>query len=299
MYPAPTRTRVARRWGVLGLSIAVAAGAVVLARPEVMGVLYVPDTTAAPAGLAAAAVAAAQGATGPATELGVAVLDRATGEIATGRLGEQPFYAASVAKLVVAADVLDRRRSDGLAVGDADLELVRHALGPSDDNAMNQLWTRFDGPGAAGRTAVRLGLTGTGGPSARSQWGEMLAPAVDVVRIWAHVLDELPAADRDTLLVPMNTAPPRAADGFDQQFGLRSTTVDGPGAPGAIAKQGWMCCVSDMYYLHSTGVVGQDQRFVIALLTRMPRGEGWTAARGELDTIAAAAVDALHPTRLS
>lgn len=287
MVPAVAGHRRSAWQGALRLSLGVAVGAVSLLPP---GGSSVP-----PAGLTAAAVAAAESAAGASTELAVAVQDRETGEIATGRLGERPFYMASVAKLLVAIDVLDRRRLDGLPVSDADIDLIHRALGPSDDDAMNALWTRFDGAGAAGRTGVRLALTGTGDPSDRSQWGEMLAAAVDIARLWTHVLDAMPPADRHLLLTPMDTAPTHAADGFDQQYGLRSTAVDGPGAPGAVTKQGWLCCFSGRYYLHSTGAVGTDQRYVVVLLATLPRGPGWAAARQELSTIAAAAVKVLVP----
>ena len=51
----------------------------------------------------------------------VAVFDRATGELAVGERGHERFYTASLAKLVVIVDVLDRRRTEGLQVTDADL----------------------------------------------------------------------------------------------------------------------------------------------------------------------------------
>jgi len=247
----------------------------------------------APAGLAQAAVDAAQATAQPSTELGVAVLDRVTGETAVGARGDEPFYAASLAKLVVTVDVLDRRRTEGLVVTDADMGLIRRALGPSDDSAMNALWVRFDGVGSAARMSADLGLTGTTAPVDPSQWGEMSVPAADFLRLYAHVLDGLPAADRDLVVGALAAAPPTAADGFDQAFGLLDPVVDGPGTPGVDAKQGWMCCFSGQYYLHSAGVVGPDERFVVVVLTRIPQGPGWVAGRAEVTAVAAAAVWAL------
>lgn len=244
-------------------------------------------------GLAPAAVVAAEAAGGR-TQLAVAVLDRDTGELAVGARGAEPYYTASLSKLVVAVDMLDRRHFEGLPVAGPDLELIRRALGPSDDSAMNTLWTRYDGAGAPRRVSQRLGLTGTSAPRRAGQWGEMSVPAADMVRIWRYVLETMPAADRDLLISAMSAAPARARDGFDQSFGLLSPAVDGPGGPGAVAKQGWMCCFSRQYYLHSAGTVGNDQRFVVALLTRVPRGPGWEAARQDLNRVAAAAVQALR-----
>jgi hypothetical protein len=238
-------------------------------------------------GLAAAAVQAASAAAGVQTELAVAVLDRGTGESAASPTGTAPVLTASLSKVVVAVDILDRRRLEGLVVTDFHIDRLRRALGPSDDSAMNALWSGFDGAGAAGRVAARLGLQATSGPGDPSQWGEVEMSASDTVTLWAYILNDMPAADRDLVISAMTAAPGRAADGFDQAFGLLAPEIR---AAGTAAKQGWMCCFSGTYYLHSAGVVGPDQRFVVALLTRQPRGPGWEAARQEMDRIAAAAL---------
>lgn len=270
------------------------------AQPPVPG--SAPELVSSPAptpeppprtGLAAAAADAAEDAASTSTDLAVAVLDRATGEVAVGDRGAEPFYTASLSKVVVAVDMLDRRRLEGLVVTEGDLDLVRQALGPSDDSAMNALWSRFDGAAAAGRVSARLQLKGTTNPRDPSQWGEMSVPAADTVRIWQYILDEMPGADRDLLISAMAAAPPRARDGFAQAFGLLSPAVNGPAGPGAVAKQGWLCCFSGEYYIHTTGAVGVDQRFLVALLTRVPRRPGWDAARQELTGIATAAVQAV------
>ncbi|GAA3218485.1 hypothetical protein GCM10017691_01310 [Pseudonocardia petroleophila] len=246
-----------------------------------------------PTGSAQAAVDAAQSTAAPTTELGVAVLDRTTGEAAVGDRGAEPFYTASLSKLVVAVDVLDRRRTEGLVVTDDDLDLIRRALGPSDDSAMNALWVRFDGVGAAARVSADLGLTGTTAPDDPSQWGEMSVSATDYLRVYDYVLGEMPADDRAVVVDALSAAPSIAADGFDQAFGLLDPVVDGAGGVGAHAKQGWMCCFSGQYYLHSAGTVGLDQRYVVSVLTRVPTGPGWSAARAEVTAVAAAAVEAL------
>lgn len=183
------------------------------------GQVPAPSSFATPApappstGLASAATSAAERAAGGSTQLAVAVLDRATGEISVGTRGTEPFYTASLSKVVLAVDILDRRRLEGLAVSERELQMIRRALGPSDDSAMNALWTHFDGPGAAGRVSRQLGLTATTAPRDRSQWGEMSVPAADTVRIWQYILDEIPAADRDLLItaMPRHPPPPRTA----------------------------------------------------------------------------------------
>src|SRR3954465_12585873 len=135
-----------------------------------------PDTPEPPpveSGLAQAAVNAAQEQAASATQLGVAVLARATGELAPGDRGHERFYTASLAKLIVIVDVLDRRRSEGLKVTDGDLALFRRALALSDDSAMNALWERFDGAAAVTRVSKRLGLEATRAPRVVGQWGQV------------------------------------------------------------------------------------------------------------------------------
>jgi hypothetical protein len=266
------------------------------AAPSLLSPAATPTPSPAPPGrdLARAAVDAAQARAAGSTQLAVAVLDRRTGELAVNGRGDEPYYTASLSKLVVIVDVLDRRRLDGLTVTDADLALIERALGPSDDSAMSALWERFDGAGAPARVSARLGLEGTTAPRRTGQWGEVEVTAADYVKLWRYVLDEMPAADRDLLISDMEAAPPVAKDGFDQAFGLLAPEVRGSGGPGAVAKQGWMCCFSGQYYLHSAGALGADRRFVMALLTRVPRSEGWPGARSELDGITAQAVAALE-----
>jgi hypothetical protein len=250
-----------------------------------------PEPPPVQRGLAQAAVNAAEQRASAGTELGVAVFDRATGEIAVGGRGHERFYTASLAKLIVATDVFDRRRTEGLQVSEADLQLFERALGPSDDSAMSALWEKFDGAGAMARVTARLGLEGTAAPRRTGQWGEVEVTASDYATLWRHLLDDMPEDDRNLLLADMAAAPATAKDGFDQAFGLLSPDIrDGYQT---FAKQGWMCCFSGQYYLHTAGAVGPDKRFVVVLLTRQPRTKGWPAARQELTAIASQAVAGL------
>lgn len=232
---------------------------------------------------ATAAVAAGDqlAAATPGATVGVAVLDRLTGATTIGAAGAAPMYAASLVKIVVALDVLAMRRG-GLPVLPSDIDLIRQALGPSDDQAMNALWVRFDGYGAVARVAGRLGLTETRAPQDPAQWGEALTSARDVAALYQHVLTALPAADRDLLIGALAASPPVATDGFDQAFGL----LAGASAPFAVSKQGWMCCVDGRITLHSAGLPTAGGRYVVTLLSSVPRAVGYDGARALLTTAA-------------
>jgi hypothetical protein len=247
-----------------------------------------PEPLPAQRGLARAAVNAAERQASSGTQLGVAVLDRTTGELAVGDRGHERFYTASLSKLIVIVDVLDRRRTEGLRVTDADLQLFARALGPSDDSAMSALWEKFDGAGAPARVSARLGLEATAAPRRTGQWGEVEVTAADYATLWQYVLDGMPAADRDLLLSDMAAAPSAAKDGFDQAFGLLSPDIRDDYR--TFAKQGWMCCFSGQYYLHSAGTVGPEKRFVVVTLSRQPRTRGWPGARTEVTGIATRAL---------
>jgi hypothetical protein len=268
--------------------------------------LALPPPTVGPVprqGLADAAVAAAEAvsggggfADGPASAAPpgstIAVLDRLTSEVAVGAGAEAGVLSASLSKLVLAVDMADRRRAEGITIGDVDVRLLQRALGPSDDAAMSALWSRFDGPGAAERVSARLDLDGLATPRDPSQWGEMVVTASAMLQVWEHLLDDVAEEDRELLVGAMAAAPARATDGFDQAFGLLSPDLS---IEVGAAKQGWMCCIGGRYHLHSTGIVGSDDRFVLAVLTTTPAGRGWATARDLIDRMVAAATEALAP----
>jgi hypothetical protein len=247
-----------------------------------------PAAPSAPRVDLAAAVSTAEEAGGRGdVNIGVAVGDTATGELAPGSDPTQTFYTASLAKLFVAVDLLQRQRDGELRLGDRDLRLLHAALTVSSDPAMNALWSQYDGPNAINRVARSLDLDDTTPPRDTSQWGEVQTSARDMVKLLRHIQIDLPAPDRDLLLGTMAQAPRTAGDGFDQGFGF----LDGSHAP---VKQGWLCCLSSRANLHSVAVL--DGRFLVAVMTDEPPGYG--AARTAVNAAADAVrrgLGAAHP----
>ncbi|MFF2086151.1 serine hydrolase [Nocardia sp. NPDC058176] len=194
-------------------------------------------------------------------DVGIAILDREGGDRAVNGGASVSVPSASLAKIILATDIIDRSRAASTPIGPRDLDLIRRALGPSDDAAMNELWTRFDGPDAIERISSRLGLSGTNPPEYPASWGETTTTAVDIVAVFDHIAD-MPAPDRDLLTSALAAAPPVAADGFPQAFGLLSPDNDMT----VVVKQGWMY-LGDLFYLHTAGLVGDSARYVAALLT--------------------------------
>ncbi|TWP45795.1 hypothetical protein FKR81_38130 [Lentzea tibetensis] len=251
------------------------------AKPRPAPVVAVPapqlpesSAPAIPAPDLAGALASAVDAAGGKLDLGLAVLDLRTGTLVDS-YGDQPFYSASLSKLILAVDMLQGPQSDD------DLSLLTRALSASDDTAMDALWTSHDGMDAVSRVASLAGLTGTHAPDDPSQWGEVVVTANDVTRLYQYVLAS--TGLRDFIVPALSAAPEIAADGFDQEFGLLGT--------GAVTKQGWMYYLPSDVYLHSAGVV--DDRYAVALLS-VDQSGSWQAARSRVNAVTSALLAALR-----
>ena len=192
--------------------------------------------------------------------IGVAVLDRVTGQIAVGAEGATPIAAASLTKLYTVVDVLNRAATGEIALTEDDQRWILRALTASDDGAMNALWSRFGGAATVAGAAAAAGLQDSRPPSDASQWGEAIVSARDLVALYDYVLAEMQPADRDLVMDALTASPDVAADGFHQDFSLLAP----PRPPGVAAKQGWMWW-GRTFYLHSAGTLGPDDRYVVAI----------------------------------
>ncbi|MET0236790.1 MAG: serine hydrolase [Kibdelosporangium sp.] len=210
---------------------------------------------------------------------GVAVLDLQTGALAAG--GTTQFFSASLSKLMLVVDMLDR----DVPLSDTDRGWIVRALAVSDDNAMNALWTKFDGYNAMTRVAESLDMAGTKTTDDRSQWGEVIVTPAGFARLYQHIMEEMADDDKAIIVSALGASEPRAADGFDQYFGLLGGPVK------AFAKQGWMYYGSKLY-LHSAGVVtnGADN-YVVVLMSAQQASTG--PARANLSSIAQAVQSAM------
>ncbi|WP_448619356.1 serine hydrolase [Geodermatophilus sp. URMC 65] len=198
---------------------------------------------------------------------------------AGNELADRPFPTASLVKLFLAADVLHRARTGGVALTPADRAELEVMIRSSNDPAASDLWVRFGGAQAVRDVAVRYGLTDTAPPRRWGQWGETTTTAADLARFLTRLPVIAHPDDAEALLGWMRTATPIASDGFDQEFGVFGTL------PGAAVKQGWMCCLAGQRHLHSVGVVGGR---VVVLLSEVPSSVGWDRAKVALDAVAAA-----------
>ncbi|MEV4289761.1 hypothetical protein AB0K40_30015 [Nonomuraea bangladeshensis] len=257
--------------------------------------------------LAALAPPAAATAAGPprvpvGTTAAWVVFDRQAGRFVAARNAHRKYRSASVVKILIAIDYLERRKS----VPRADADLLKVMLRASDDDAASTLWDRGGKGQIIVRTARRLGLADTTPPPASKPgfWGYTSLSAYDVVRTYRYLLDRADARVRDTILGHLRRAAPCGTDGFDQTFGIpdavprphavkqgwsgfgttpptRCRDAKALGAPVSwIAQRAAGSGVPDYGrpVLHTTGLVGPGERYVMAVLTAHPAGGTWSAS---------------------
>ena len=211
----------------------------------------------------ASADAARSGAT---TE--IVVLDRTTGQIVSNGVSQQ-VPIASVVKLFIADDLLLQESQGQTQLTPADHQQLDLMLRSSDDGAAQTFWDRSGGNAIIGRVVARYGLRGTTAPY-NGHWDVTLSTASDLVRYYSMLLDGsggLPPEQAEVILGNLAQSTPTGTDGYPQRFGI----PEGLYAEAVAVKQGWFCCWNGPNQLHlSTGVIGPDRRYVMAISSLEP-----------------------------
>jgi len=200
------------------------------------------------------------------------------GSADNGTAAARPIPTASMIKLFVAEDVLHRARAGAITLTPSDRHWLREMIRRSDDPAASALWVRYGGDRMVRDVAARYRLSGTAPPRIPGQWGQATTTALDLARFLSLLPVVAHPDDAEILLGWMRAATEKAADGFDQRFGLFGA------APDTAVKQGWMCCVAGDRHLHSAGAVG---RTVVVLLSEVPASVGYDAVARVLSDAAA------------
>ncbi|GLW10952.1 lipoprotein [Microtetraspora sp. NBRC 13810] len=280
----------------------------------------------------------------PGTTAGYVVFDRRTGKITAQRNAHRPFRSASVVKILIAVDHLERAGS----VPDSDAALLRVMLRSSDDDAATTFWNRGGRKQIIQRMARKLGLSDTAPPpdDLPGFWGYTSISAHDIAKTYRYLFDRADPKVRGLVLGHLRKATKCGSDGFDQSFGI----PDAISRPWAV-KQGWSgfgttppvrCggpsagrpplpqatavtpaqqavavtparqagtvtparqavavtparqagnrAVPDYGrpVLHTTGIVGRDDRLIMVLLTAHPAGSSWRDSVRRTTALAAA-----------
>ncbi|WP_196806188.1 serine hydrolase [Rhodococcus sp. 114MFTsu3.1] len=199
-------------------------------------------------------------------QVSITFMDRVSGIRATNSNKEQ-IETASVSKLFIADDLLFRNDRGEVDLSRSDMAQIDAMLRSSDDSAAEQLWSRFGRNDIVGRVAARYGLPST---SVREgdEWWLTRTTTTDVVTFYAALIDGaggLSPSRSVTILSKLADFTRLGADGYYQRFGLPDALPD---ESGLGVKQGWMCCVGGDWIHLSTGFVGADHRYIVAIASR-------------------------------
>ena len=229
------------------------------------------EPAAALTGLDARERTATSDAAAAGASISTAVLDRNTGQlIATGNTSTLPI--ASVAKLFIADDLLLQEAKGQIELTAADRQSLDTMLRSSDDSAAEVFWNRSGGNSVVTRVAARYGLTSTTVPY-DGKWWNTMSTTTDLVRYYDQLLNGsggLPPERASIILANLAASTPTGADGYPQRFGIPDGLY---GEPVAV-KQGWMPEWGGNNWMHmSTGVIGADRRYVMAISSLDPTSE--------------------------
>ncbi len=241
---------------------------------------------------------------------GYIVFDRQARKVIAHHQVHHRFRSASVVKILIALDYLERQKGP---IPAGDLALLKPMLRGSDDNAATALWRRGGQGKIIQRMVRKLGLTDTGPPPAAKPgfWGYTAISAIDIARVYRYVLERSDSRVRDFILGHLRNAQQCATDGFDQYFGIPRAVP----RPWAV-KQGWsgygsvppVKCVRvkttalqgtpalasraaradsvdfSRPVLHTTGVIGN--RLIMVVLTLQPPGASYATSTKRLTKLA-------------
>jgi hypothetical protein len=219
----------------------------------------------------AQAVAAAHGA-----DVGIVVFDRQSGRPVLEHNAGMRASTASLVKLLIAVDLLVQRNG---RLDQTESTQVHTMLSASDDDIAHTLWEQDGGPDIVTRAAKLMGLTGTVPSADPEQWGDTTTTASDITMVYRYLLDRAPANYRHVVMQALRDSTPLGTDGFNQRFGIPSAVGDRRWA----VKQGWSCCtqpspLSGGVVLHTTGTVGQHDRYIVVVLTAHNPSTTWSTA---------------------
>jgi hypothetical protein len=202
------------------------------------------------------------------------VLDRNTNQIVSNGNGTA-MPIASVVKLFIADDLLLQESKGQTKLSPADRASLDVMLRASDDSAAEVFWNRSGGSAIISRVTARYGLRATTTPY-NGRWFNTMSTAGDLVRYYDMLLagsGGLPPEQASIILSNLAASTPTAPDGtvpggvYPQRFGI----PEGLYAEPVAVKQGWFCCWNGGNWVHlSTGVIGPDRRYVMAIGSMQP-----------------------------
>jgi hypothetical protein len=240
---------------------------------------------------------------------GYVVYDRTARRVTVQRDAHRTVRSASVVKLFIVLDYLQRLGDRPVPAGD--LALLRPMLRSSDDRAATALWTRGGQGAIVTRTVRRLKLADTAPPPADKPgfWGYTAISAADIAKTYRYLFEKAGARDRAFVLGELRRATQCGTDRYDQYFGIPralprpwgvkqgwSGFGDSPATPcqprataNRVNIQPIGMTAPELGLgrpvLHTTGVVGRDNRRIVVVLTLHPAGGSFQTAATRLTAL--------------
>ncbi|ONF66948.1 serine hydrolase [Amycolatopsis keratiniphila] len=215
----------------------------------------------------------------PGGQVSVVVYDRTAKKNTVSLKADRSYTSASLVKLLIALEALQAGTPPST---------VQRMLSVSDDDIASRLWTALGGPLIVTRWANKIGLAGTRPPEDPGRWGDTRITAADVVKIYRYLLDQAGAGPRTTIMRALSGATENGSDGVRQYFGI-------PDAVGSLPwsiKQGWACCRGSRI-LHSSGAVGEDDRYLVVVLSSQPLSTTYASAGRRVTEVVKALLPAI------
>ncbi|MET7993807.1 hypothetical protein ABZU76_23190 [Amycolatopsis sp. NPDC005232] len=207
----------------------------------------------------------------PRGHVSAVVYDRTTGTTVLSVNADRTYTSASLVKLMIAVSALENGTPAGT---------VKEMLSRSDDTTASTLWVANGETQIVESAIQRMGLTETHPPASPGRWGDTEITANDVTKIYQYLFTKAPADERTVILAALHAATEFGADGFRQYFGIPDAL--GPG--NFAVKQGWSCC-RPTRMLHTSGLTGDGDRFIVTVLTEQPQSVSYDTASAQITSV--------------
>ncbi|WP_433460554.1 hypothetical protein [Micromonospora sp. CA-248212] len=225
--------------------------------------------------------------------LGILVRDRRTGTSWRAGTTDHPIWTASTIKLAMVVGLLERSRAGEIKLDSAARRQIADMLNFSSDDAATALWNRYGRDGQLKRFQQRYGMTGLTTVAGYARfWGHLKCTAEDLQRLMSYVLDDLDPTDRAYIVGAMRSV------GSIQRWGVWAAGSDKH--PGT--KDGWSIEPDpggEHWVTNTVGFVGDDQRYVVAVMYQLPPGKGIDVGVHAVSDLVATVFGARTPARVT
>lgn len=234
---------------------------------------------------------------------GVVVYDREKKKVVMQSGQDDQFMATSMVKLLFAIDYL--RQHDPKGLDDATKSSLNAMLSSSEDGFATQTYKAGGGDIYIQKLVNEIKLNKTSAPpEGHSGWGAWRTTAADIVIVYQYILGDYAKSNAEAskfILEALKNSTKCAADGFNQSYGIPSVFGSKKDTPWR-AKQGWYqfsgvqsaavdgCTINDpdeysevddaldKEYMHTTGLVGKNDRSIVVVLTSHTKGTTYDVA---------------------